>query len=196
MEDNLSFSQLLDLLTDLVDKKTSGTLFIRSACNHAVTIGLEKGRIYALFYGAKRARNAIPMIGKITSGSYKFESSALTGIRQELPSTPEILNQLRSRSSSDPTSESLPGVEPLNTGISAEKRDRLCQQLKGLLAEYLGPIAQMVFDDAVEESGVFYATPEQANAFIQKLTLDIDDAGEVEDFRNKAYEVFDKVLFG
>ena len=54
----------------------------------------------------------------------------------------------------------------------------------------------MVFDDAVAESGAFYATPEQAKAFIQKLTQDIDNPKEVAEFRDKAFEVFDSVLFG
>ncbi len=196
MSEIKTFSQLLDLLTDLIDQKQCGTLFIRSESNHAITIGLDKGRIYVLFYGAKQGRNAIPMIGQIASGSYKFETNILTGINQELPSTPEILNQLRTRTSSDPAHELFSGTNRLDTGISEEKRVRLCTQLKGLLAEYLGPIAQIVFDDAVKESGVFYATPEQAKVFINKLTLDIDNAREVEEFRNKAYEVFDKVLFG
>jgi len=197
MEDNLTFSQLMELLTDLVDERQTGTLFIRSDDNHVITVGLEKGRINALFYGAKRGRNAIPLISQINTGSYRFESGVLTGVNQELPATPEILNLLRMRESSVPgaPTHSTPATHA-GSAISHEKRDRLCRQLKELLGDYLGPIAQMVFDDAMAESGAFYATPEQAKAFIQKLTLDIDNPKEIEDFRNKAFEVFDKVLFG
>ncbi|MGD8588397.1 MAG: DUF4388 domain-containing protein [Chromatiales bacterium] len=195
MQDHLTFSHLLDLLSELVDERKSGTLFIRSDSNHIITLGLENGRITALFYGAKRGQNAIPRICQINSGSFRFESDLLSGVHQELPSTPEILNQLRSRDSvesSDPAGIVKPGA---SNGISREKRDRLCRQLKELLGNYLGPIAQIVLDDAVAESGTFYATPEQAKAFIHKLTLDIDNPGEVEEFRDKALEVFDKVLF-
>lgn len=196
MEDYLTFSQLLELLTELVDERRSGTLFIRSEANHVITIGLEEGQIIALLYGAKRGQNAIPLICQINTGRYRFESDVLSGIHQELPTTPEILNQLRSRDSIPAANEVLRDTIPTGSGISTEKRDRLCRQLKELLGNYLGPIAQMVFDDAVAESGAFYATPDQAKAFIQKLTLDIDNPREVEDFRNKAFEVFDRVLFG
>ena len=196
MEDYLTFSQLLDLLTELVDARQSGTLFIRTDTNHVITIGLEKGQIIALFYGAKRGQSAIPMICQINTGSYRFESDVLSGVLQELPSTPEILNRLRSGEvpeSPQPTR----GETPISgSGISKEKRDRLCSQLRELLGDYLGPIAQMVFDDAVAESGTFYATPDKAKAFIHLLTQDIDNPKEVEEFRDKAFEVFDRVLFG
>jgi hypothetical protein len=196
MEDYLTFSQLIDLLTELVDARQSGTLFIRSDTNHVVTVGLEKGRITALLYGAKRGSNALPMIRQIHSGSYRFESGMLGGIHQELPSTPEILDRLRSGEASEPLNPIVNESLSASGGISSQKRDRLCNQLKALLGEYLGPIAQMVFDDAVAESGAFYATPEQAKAFIQKLTQDIDNPKEVAEFRDKAFEVFDSVLFG
>ena len=196
MEDYLSFSQLLDLLTELVDARQSGTLFIRSDSNHIITIGLDKGHIIALLYGAKRGNNAIPMIRQIHSGSYRFESDVLSGIHQELLSTPEILNRLRSGDGNEPLNPVVHETSLTSGGISRQKRDRLCRQLKELLGEYLGPIAQTVFDDAVAESGAFYATPEQAKAFIQKLTQDIDNPKEVEEFRDKAFEVFDRVLFG
>jgi hypothetical protein len=196
VEDHLTFSQLLDLLTDLVDERRSGTLFIRSDSNHVVTVGLEKGRIIALFYGARRGTNAIPLICQIGAGSFRFESDVLSGVHQELPATSGILNRLRARDDIKPAHPAVSGAPPAGSGISREKRDRLCRQLQELLGDYLGPIAQMVFDDAVAESGAFYATPEQAKAFIHKLTLDIDNPREVEEFRNRAFEVFDRVLFG
>ena len=136
------------------------------------------------------------MICQIRFGTYRFEAGLLSGIQQELPPTEEILNQLRSPDSDRLSIPSdIETVHP-DSGISREKRDRLCRQLKELLCNYLGPIAQMVFDDAVAESGIFYATPEQAKDFIHKLTEDIDNPREIEEFHNKAFEVFDKVLFG
>jgi hypothetical protein len=173
MDDNLSFSQLLKLLRELIGKNESGTLFIRSESNHVITIGLNKGRIYALFHGPKRGRSALSLISQVTSGSYKFEPGVLSGINQDLPSTPEILNQFRLQKRDIPSNPTLTRSHMPNAGISHQKRDRLYQQLQGLLAEYLGPIAQMVVDDAIAESGDFFATPEKAKALINKLTLDI-----------------------
>jgi hypothetical protein len=195
MDNHLNFSQLLDLLTELVNTRQNGTLFVRSDSNHIITVGLEKGSIIALLYGAKRGRNAIPLIRQIRAGSYRFEADLLVGFQQELPPTTDILNQLRTGESSQPANPVGRGPMRASIGISREKRDRLCRQLSELLGNYLGPIAQMVFDDALAESGAFYATPEQAEAFLHKLTEDIDNPREVEEFHNKAFEVFDRVLF-
>jgi hypothetical protein len=194
MHESLPYHELIQVLTDLVDKQSSGTLFIHSDCNHAITFGLEKGRIFAIFHGARRGRKAIPLVGKISGGTYKFESASLGGISQELPATPEILHLLRT--SADPGSAHQPTSSPAtaNMAVSVERKNQLCQQLKDLLAAHLGPIAEMVFDDATDEIGDFCSSPELAQQLIDKLSLDIDDAEEVAQFRSQAYSVIDSML--
>ncbi|PLY17009.1 MAG: hypothetical protein C0631_00275 [Sedimenticola sp.] len=193
MRDNLTYSELLDVLTGLVDEKTSGTLFIRTDSNHVITIALDAGQIYAMFYSARRGRKAIPLISNIAGGSYKLESSGLKGISHDLPSTPEILNLLRNphvAEESGPDS----GAGASGGEITDKNKTILCQELKNLLAEHLGPIAEMVFDDTVDEAGDFCATPELAQALVSKLAADIDDADEVEQFKSRAYAAINRML--
>ena len=73
-------------------------------------------------------------------------------------------------------------------------KNLLCQQLKGLLAKHLGPIADMVFEDTVDETGDFCSTPELARETINKLSADIDDPEELEQFKADAYAAINKVL--
>ncbi len=194
MADNLTFPQLLDSLTDLIDKKRSGTLYIRSNCNHVITFAIDAGRIFAIFHGPRRGRKAIPLISQIAGGSFKFESTELTGVSHELPSTPEILNMLRTKRTGNAPQPTVLESGSDASGISEENKSLLCQQLKGLLAVHLGPIAEMVFDEAINESADFCATSEQALGLIDKLSSDIDDAAEIAQFKSQAFEAINKML--
>lgn len=194
MRENVPYSRILQVLSDLVDNKSSGTLFIRSDCNHAIALALDTGRIYAIFHGARRGRKAIPVIRNISGGTYKFETSGLSGISHEIPTTPEILNLLRTPHGIEETGPAGASVGRNASEISEEKKNLLYQQLKSLLAEHLGPIAEMVFEDAMDEIGDFCSTPELARGLIDKLSFDIDDASEVSQFREKAYVAINNIL--
>jgi hypothetical protein len=195
MQKNLPFSQILDTLTMLVDKKTSGTMFIRSDSNHAITIALDSGRIHAMYYGAKRGRKAIPLISNTSAGSYKFEVSNLVESFHDLPPTPEILNLLRNPSSENKPKPTIsPASIPHGEAIKEEKKEVLSQKLKSLLAEHMGPIAEIVFDDTVDEVGDFCATPQLTEELINRLSEEIDNTSEEEQFRDKAYLTFNEIL--
>ncbi|MDJ0805530.1 MAG: hypothetical protein QNJ78_01735 [Gammaproteobacteria bacterium] len=194
MSDNLPYAQLVQILTDLIDSKRSGTLFIHSECNHAVTFALDAGEIHAVFHGARRGRKAFPLICKITGGTYRFEASELNGISHELPPTHEILNLLRTQQSAETDRSPTGSLTADHTGISLEQKERLIQQLKSQLAVHLGPIANMVFEDALEEIGEFDGSVEQAHRLIDQLCLDIDNAKEVIQFKDKAYSLVSDTL--
>ncbi|MES9970089.1 MAG: hypothetical protein ABW092_08650 [Candidatus Thiodiazotropha sp.] len=195
MQKNVPYSHILDFLTDLVDKETSGTLFIHSESNRAITIALDKGRIHALYFGARRGRKAIPLISGITGGSYRLELSDLVEAFHDLPPTHEILNLLRNPEINNrprPTVSS-PHASHVEA-IQEEKKEILCQKLKSLLAEHMGPIAEIVFDDTVDEIGDFCSTPQLTQDLINKLSEEIDNPNEVEQFKDQAYVTLSKVL--
>jgi hypothetical protein len=190
----LPFSQILDTLTMLVDKKTSGTMFIHSDNNRAITIALDSGRIHAMYFGAKRGRKAIPLISNISAGSYRFEVSSLVESFHDLPPTPEILNLLRNpNTDSKPKSTTSPTTTHSDV-INEEKKEVLCQKLKSLLAEHMGPIAEIIFDDAVDEVGDFCAIPQLTEELINRLSEEIDITAEEKQFRDKAYQTLNEIL--
>jgi hypothetical protein len=193
MAKSLSFPQLLEVLTDLVDKRSTGTLFIHSDDNHVITFGLDKGTISALYYGPKRGRKAIAPISNVASGTYRFEATALAGSSQELPPTPEILNSLR-----EPQSETTAAPAAMaragGASVAPEDKEKICQELKDLLSAHLGPIAGIVFDGALSSAGDFCASPEGTRDFIEKLAEDIDDPSEQAQFRNNALAALNRVL--
>ena len=193
MTESLTYLQLLEALTDLVISKASGTMFIRSQCNHAITFSLDAGRIYAIHHGPRRGRSAILLINQITGGSYRFDAEGPGRPPQELPSTAEILEQLKT-AQAGAVAQGVSSPADGTSTISAEQKHRICQELKVLLAQHLGPIAEMVFDDTVDETGNFCSTPEQTQELIAKLADDIGDPEEIAQFREAAHRTIDKIL--
>lgn len=167
-------------------------MFIRSQCNHAISFSLEAGRIYALNHGPRRGRSAIPLISQIAGGSYRFDTAGPGRPAQELRPTAEILQLLiTSRTGADVqgSSSSAGGTD----SISVEQKLLICQELKKLLTQHLGPIADMVFDDTVDEEGSFCSTPEKTQELIDKLATDIGDPKEIEQFRREAQKTIDQI---
>ncbi|MCP3870792.1 MAG: hypothetical protein GY703_22400 [Gammaproteobacteria bacterium] len=197
MQENSTYQQLLNVLTELVDNRSSGSLYIHSNCNHAISFSLNKGSIYAVFFGPKRGLKALPWISSISGGSYRFETMGLSGITHVLPTSHEILNLLRNQEHENGTSagtaQTRRGTEP---GISEQKKSQLILQLKQYLAVYLGPISNMVFDDTLEEAGDFTRSPDRLIDFVNKLCLDIPNEREAEQFKKKAFTAITNILDG
>ena len=190
---NLTLLQLLDVLAELVNQKRSGTLYIHSDTNHVVTFALDTGRIYAIYHGPKRGRKAIALVSQMQGGSYRFEETGLGGVAQDLPTTTEILTALRTPHTDDASAQ-MGTASAGGTSVSVEERNKVCQELKNLLSEHLGPIAGMVFDGVLDKSGDFCATTKGTQDFVNQLAEDIDDPKEAAAFRQKASEVLNRVL--
>lgn len=168
-------------------------MFIRSQCNHAITFSLDAGRIYAIYHGPRRGRSAILLINQITGGSYRFDAAGPGRPPQELPSTAEILEQLKT-AQAGAVAQGVSSPADGTSTISAEQKHRICQELKDLLAQHLGPIAEMVFDDTVDETGNFCSTPKRTQELIAKLADDIGDPEEIVQFRKEAHRTIEKIL--
>jgi hypothetical protein len=185
-----SYAEMLDFLVVEVKSKSSGTLFIRSHCNHAISFGLENGRINSVFFGPRRGNKAIAKIREITGGSYRFDPNNVGTIPQTLPSTEEILAHLTL--SREPPEQSPRTTD--SSSISEADRTLICHQLKEILVKYLGPIAEIVLNDAMYETEHFCSTMEEAQLFIDQLAQDIEDPAERVQFRSQANNVIEKVF--
>jgi hypothetical protein len=165
-------------------------MFIHSNCNHAITIALDKGRIHAIYFGAKRGHKAIPMISSISGGSFRFENSGFIETFQNLPPTPEILNLLRNPHSSNESNSIFPSPISNKEAARKEQKDALCQKLKSLFTKYMGPIAEIVFDDIADEIGDLCSTPQLTHDLINKLSEEIESTTEMDEFKKQAHLLF------
>jgi hypothetical protein len=172
---------------------SSGTMFIHSECNHAITIAMTKGRLHAIYFGPKKGRKAITLISRIAGGSFRFEKTNFIEVSQDLPNTPEILNLLRNpdADSEVKVSYSAPNNEK---AISDNLKITLCQNLKSEFAKHMGPIADLLFDDIAEEIGDFCATPQLTENLISKLSEEIEGSTQAEEFKIKSYKILNDII--
>ena len=190
---SFSYPQLLEILQELIHKRESGILFIRSECNHLTTFTLQNGQVTAVSFGPRRGDRAIPHIRKINSGTYRFDREAPVGAPQRLPDTGELMNLLNS-SGAAPTGIMDPGGNGSIVGGASDRSSRrFSKELKELLTDHLGPIADIIYEDTLEEIGGVCSNPHQAQILIDRLATDIDDA-EIWQFREKAGNIIGKTL--
>jgi hypothetical protein len=193
IQKNARYSEIVETLTKLVDSKQSGMMFVHSECNHAITIALDNGQIHAIYFGANRGRKAISLINRISGGSYRFETTDYIETSHYLPPTPEILNLLRNPYVGHESKSSF--YPPITTKelVIENQKNILSQNLKTLFTKHMGPIAEMLFDDIVDELGDFSATPQQTHVLINKLSEEIEITDQAEHFRIKAYEILNDI---
>ena len=202
------YAHMLEFLTVEVKNKSSGTLFIRTNCNHSITFVMENGRIISVLFGPRKGDKAIAKIREITGGSYRFDRNNIGSIPQDLPSTEEILAKLslaRERPKQAPLatdssllsdSSSLSDPSSLSDSSSLSESDRalVCYQLKEVLTTYLGPIAEIVLSDAMCDTEQFCSTSEQAKLFVNQLAEDIEDPAMSVQFRSQANSIIENMF--
>ena len=192
MTPSFAYPQLLEILQELIHRRESGTLFIRSECNHLTTFTLQNGRVTAVSFGPRRGDRAIPHIREISSGTYRFDKGSPVGTPQRLPDTGELMSLLKSNGASTEIMNPA-GFGSAGGGASDKNSRRFNKELKELLTDHLGPIADVIFDDTLEEIGGICSNTHQAQILIDRLATDIDDA-ELWQFREKAGNIIGRTL--
>jgi len=190
MAETLTLTQLIDVISQHVTGKNTGTLHISTESKRAVTIALEKGRIVAIYFGALRGQKALDSMTKILSGSYRFEATSVDDISpHELPSSTDILNHLRMPPTSTSTETR---VSDTNDNINATQKAELSTQLKALLSKYLGPIAEMVFSDYFIADSI--RDHDSVKAMVVKMATEIDNSDETHHFIADAEKIISSVI--
>jgi len=190
MAETLTLTQLIDVLSQHVSDKSTGTLHISTESKRAVTIALKNGRIVAIYFGALRGQKALDSMTKIQTGSYRFEATSVDDLPpHELPSSTDILQHLRSPSTSTFT-ETI--ASDTKGSISTAQKAELSTQLKALLSKYLGPIAEMVFSDYFIADSIL--DRDSVKAMVVKMAAEIDNSDETHHFIADAEKIINSVI--
>lgn len=184
MAKHCDYRQLMEHLSKLISDKRSGTLYIKSDDDHAGMISLRDGHIISMFCQSQHGQPAIEQIRKMSGATCRFDPNAPGIDSGECPSTPEILRVL---APGGPESLEIPAAGEASASPAAVPKalEDLLAQLRMGLQNRIGPIATMVMDQALAESGRI----EQANqvkALIDRLTREIDDKREASSFATEA----------
>lgn len=179
MNGEITRNQLIDLLRELVEKRRTSTLYVRTDDNHLIVASVERGEIVSLLCGPRKGERAIPSIRKMRTGTYRMEESVTAHRRlgANLPPS-EVLFSLMLEGGNEEETDEAGG-----TAVSDCQwvQDVLCK----MLAEYMGPIAPLVCRETVKAAGGIDSS-DKVKRVVETLSQEIDNPSEAERFRSRA----------
>lgn len=186
--------QFLTMLKHLVDRDYSGTVFVRTENNRLAIIGIREGDIVYLSYGTKRGVDAIPLMREIDGGTFRITKSTNAFSPCVLPDTGDVLSLLQASEQvvHQTVHELKHGTAEPNHGAAdmATDMEEIGKGLCLLLGEYMGPIAQVICQEQLEELGRA-PTHNDLRSIITRLSREIDEPAEAQAFVHRAYRQFE-----
>jgi hypothetical protein len=190
MAEQITYEGFLNLIESMVERKESGTVYIRTNTNHSVFVGLNKGHIEAFTSGPKHGLEAITTILQMSHGSCRRNDTVLTFHACDLPSTSDILLLLQNRSL-QPMGQESPGPSPA-PGAQIDSRSAT-KILCDLLHDYVGPVAPIICEDVID-NGAKIRTSADLESAIGSLAEEIDSSAEAAEFINRARENLREII--
>ena len=186
MAEQITYEGFLHLIERMVERKESGTVYVRTNTNHSVFVGLNKGHIEAFTSGPKHGPEAITTILQMSSGSCRRNDTVLSFHASDLPSTSDILLLLKKRSP-QPMGQESPAPGAQIDSMRATKI--LCE----LLHDYVGPVAPIICEDVID-NGAKIRTCADLESAIGNLAEEIDSSAEATEFINRARENLREII--
>jgi len=169
-----TLGDLLGALNEVARAETSGVLYLRVDGNHAAQICLRQGGIVGLRFGPCRGRRALELFKLAGAFSWRFDDTALACealLDRDLGPPAAVFEELRQ------------GAAPAAIDLEAAR-----SALMPELIRHLGPIADLLFDKALDQcGGVRHAR--DWDRLIALLAAEIGVADEVTEFEVSARRI-------
>ncbi len=184
MSDQITYEGFLNLIESMVERKESGTLYVRTDTNHSVFVGIRNGAIEAFTSGPRHGLEAITTILQMSYGSCRRNETVISFHTNELPPTSDILLLLK-RHTPQPAVQGAtsPSPAPGAQIDSMHATKILCE----LLHDYVGPVAPIICEDVID-NGAKIRTCADLESAIGSLAEEIDSSAEAAEFINRARE--------
>lgn len=173
-----TLSDLLNALSTPVRTEASGVLFLRVDGNHAAQVCFQTGSIVGLRFGPCRGKRALELFKLAGHLSWRFDDTVLANHHladPELADTATILEELRRCAP--------PAAPPATIDLEAARA-----ALMPDLIRHLGPIAELLFDSALDQCGeVRHA--QDWDRLISLLAAEIGVSAEVAEFKANARRI-------
>ncbi|MCG7870570.1 MAG: hypothetical protein N0C88_05640 [Candidatus Thiodiazotropha lotti] len=189
----LDHRQFIKALVTLCRERSSGTVFYNLSSGLSARIVMNRGEISWLAFGEHRGAEAIEAIRLIDSGRMSFNPSLkLTIGKQTLPTTPEILKLINTRSherKSRPkgTNHKSTNSKPINNQSSLGRvfnKNEVCEIVVKESTEFVGPIARIVCDEYMKSQPTQISL-NSVHKLIDNMVLDIDDEAKGNLFKGR-----------
>ncbi|MCG7973499.1 MAG: hypothetical protein JAZ16_00395 [Candidatus Thiodiazotropha taylori] len=193
----LDHRQFIKALVTLCRERSSGTVFYNLSSGLSARIVMNRGEISWLAFGEHRGTEAIEEIRLIDSGRMSFNPSLkLTIGKQTLPTTPEILKLINTRSperkgrSKDSSHKSI-NSKPINNQAPVDRvfnKNEVCEIVVRESIEFVGPIARIVCDEYMKSQPTQISL-NSVHKLIDTMVLDIDDDAKGHLFKGRVNEL-------
>ena len=177
----LTYPELIGEVRRLCAQRQTGCIFITTSDNHGVRFALQGGTIVAMAFRQQTGPDALTSIRRIRKGRLQFSDMAPPQEPQPgLPSTPELLSMMQGTATDPAPSrrETPAGPAP---GPANESLLRSRAVIESELAEYLGPMAQVVCAEHIETAG-------SLSELIDTLAKELHDSGKASRFKERVRE--------
>ncbi|MBV2092163.1 MAG: hypothetical protein KUF72_14890 [Candidatus Thiodiazotropha sp. (ex Ctena orbiculata)] len=193
----LDHRQFIKALVTLCRERSSGTVFYNLSSGLSARIVMNRGEISWLAFGEHRGTEAIEEIRLIDSGRMSFNPSLkLTIGKQTLPTTPEILKLINTRSPerkdrivgpnhNSLNSKSMNNQAPLNRVFN---KNEVCEIVVRESIEFVGPIARIVCDEYMKSQPTQISL-NSVHKLIDTMVMDIDDDTKGRLFKGRVNEL-------
>lgn len=185
-ETYIPFKELVSELEQLCSAGKTGVFFIATKANRSAQLMIEDGNIIFLYFFNKRGKDGLKLMTQIKAGRFRFQDGPINAKPMDLPSTPEIIDFLRSAASGqEPDAVPETTVPPVATeksepvaaggGLTPEQKDTL----EDILAIYIGPMAAIICEDHLDSAP-------DVDAAIEALAAEVPSADQAANFKNEA----------
>ena len=168
----VSKSRLISLIKKAVSGQKTGLISVLTDTQHAVLLKFAEGKLIHSYSRGRDIGAVIQILNECFSVKFNFAPIPMENASELMPIDTFI--QLMEAGNSDDnetyTSLTLPNVRAQNNGPTEQLRHSLTE----ITSEYLGPIAEMMVDEAFERS----SDPVPALEYIAELIPDAKQAAK------------------
>lgn len=176
-QDNfVPLAEAISVIEQLAERNADGTLFLGTKGNQYAQMAFKQGKVAFLYFQGKRGQDALELLAKIKECKYRFQTTVLSSLTDNLPSFGTIIQTLRGTAEQKPV-ERIPAQS--KHVFTLEQKELL----RGYLVDYVGPAAALLVDEHCQGN-------RDVQAVINALAAEIPDVTEAQQFSKKAVARF------
>lgn len=147
MKEAISYTRIIEKLQTLCADKCSGVLLLLGPGGQTSRIHLADGKIVALISREKKGYDAIPELRHLQVNSINFIQGLPSSLHTPLPDTDDLLRTLTAQTPLAATAATPAARVSSPAPIGAEAQ----ASLRTTLAQYVGPVADLLCDQALQQ---------------------------------------------
>jgi len=176
-----------EMLLALGAARETGTVFAVMSGNRQLRLGLFDGAVVQVTYAMKRGAAALALLGEARCLSASFARGMVGAAHADLATPAETLAALRPAFSTGAVQQSTPvpaggpGATPAGTAARAGRTyTQALAELRALVVEQLGPIGDLLVDEAVQQGALSW------DALVDALAREVTPEPAAQAFRAAA----------